>query len=266
MTSRCSYCNTPALVEKSNLPGLEPDNIIPFKIDKKGASEQFVEKTKKKYFLPNEFKKNIPSTQIGSTYISAMAFSMNVYATYSGVEREEKTVGFGKDQKTITHYNHFSGNVDKFFDNIVIECSDKINQNQINGVLPYNFQECYKYNNDFTSGYTVEYYNQPVENSKVVAEKQALKEIDKMIRAKYSNIDSLTINPTYSNHKLSYVLLPLYFINFKYKQKQYLNLMNGQTGKTYGKVPRSPVKITFFVLLMLAIFIGIPAIITMLTM
>ena len=42
--------------------------------------------------------------------------------------------------------------------------------------------------------------------------------------------------------------IPLYFINFKYKDKQYLNLMNGQTGATSGKLPRSAAKITMFIL------------------
>ena len=131
MTSRCAYCNTPALVETKNLPGLEPDAIVPFKIDKKEASDQFVVRTKKKFFLPNDFKKRIPNTSIGSTYISAMSFSMNASGSYHGVKTRTKTVGYGKNSRTVTEHVHFSGVINDFFDDVVVECSEKINQNQI---------------------------------------------------------------------------------------------------------------------------------------
>ena len=44
---------------------------------------------------------------------------------------------------------------------------------------------------------------------------------------------------------------------YKYKEKTYNTLMNGQTGKVGGNVPRSKIKITLFVLMLILIFGGI---------
>ena len=265
MATKCSYCNTSSLTPTENLPGLKPDAVIPFKISKDKAAEHFKLKTKKKMFLPNDFKKNLPKTQIGQTYISSFSFSIDAFATYDGVRAVSKTVRTQDGYKTVTEYIPFSGTINHNFDNIVVECSDKITQQQINSILPYYFKDCYEFDDDFLMGYNVSYYNQGMDNSVKVAQSQALNSLDHMIRNKHGAVTKLNIYPTYTNHKYSYTLLPLYFINFKYKDQTYLNLMNGQTGMTSGKLPRSPVKITFFVLFIVLLVIGLPILIMLLS-
>ena len=49
-----------------------------------------------------------------------------------------------------------------------------------------------------------------------------------------------------------------------YKDKQYFNLMNGQTGSSSGKVPRSASKITIFTLAIILMVIGLPILIMLL--
>ena len=131
--------------------------------------------------------------------------------------------------------------------------------------MPYDFSECVDYNSDFTRGYTVSYYNQQLQDAEIEAKRQMLKDIESRIRNKYSSIDSLTISPTYSNIVYNYTLLPAYFFGYEYKKKSYMNVMNGQNGKVTGNVPRSPVKISLFVLLIL-LLIGIPVLAIALTM
>jgi len=265
MTTKCSYCNTSSMVATDKLPGLKPDAVIPFKISKEKAREVFKLKIKKKLFVPNAFKKNLPKTQIGATYFSSFSFGMNVFATYNGIRAVSETIRTSDGYKTVTEYVPFSGAINHIFDNIVVESSDKIEQSQIFTILPYNFKECYDFNDDFIIGYNVGYYNETVTEACATAKNVALNSLKGMIKQKYSSVQSLTVNPTYSDEKYSYVLLPLYFINFKYKDKEYLNLMNGQTGATSGKLPKSAVKITFFTLLIILLVVGLPILIIILS-
>ena len=274
MVTKCSYCNTSSLVPTEALPGLKPDGIIPFKISKEKANEHFKEKTKKKMFIPNDFKKNLPKTQIGATYISSFSFDIDSFATYHGMREVSRTVtrqvrdlngGYRTETQTITELRPFSGSIKHNFNDIVIESSEKISQDQITGVLPYYFKESYDYNDDFIVGYSAEYYNQTVTDANKNARNVVLANLDSMIRSKHAPVRSLTINPSFSNERYNYVMLPLYFINFKYKDKEFLNLMNGQTGATSGKIPRSGTKITFFVLSIVLTVIGIPLLIILLT-
>jgi len=66
------------------------------------------------------------------------------------------------------------------------------------------------------------------------------------------------------NVKFAHYLLPVYKCDYKYKNKNYTTLMNGQTGKVGGGYPKSGVKITFFVLMIIAIIGGIIALINIL--
>jgi len=262
----CQYCNSNSLVSLSDLPGLKPEIVLPFKITKEEAKTEFDTRVKKRHFLPLDFKRNLPRTELSSTYISSFTFECFVDAKYSGRQRITRTErGSDGRMRTVTSYRHFSGTIQHQFDNLVVEASDKINQNEIKDIFPYDFNESYDYEDDFIKGYNVSYYNQSVEQAKEVAKTDAYKQIERMIYAKYSSIDSLTIQPTYSNIKYNYALLPMYFVNFKYKDKQYINIMNGQTGKTGGKVPRSGLQITIFTLFIL-LLVGIPIMCIILSM
>lgn len=266
IASNCQYCNASSLVPLSDLPGLKPEKIIPFKIDKEEAKQEFKNRTLKRKFLPNQFKKNLPNINMYGTYISAFSFDCCVSAKYSGRQSFTKTVRDSNGRsRSVTEYRHFSGKIDKQFNDLVVESSDKINQHEINGILPYNFSECYDYEDDFIKGYNVGYYNQDVNNAEKVAKSEALKDIDREIRNRYSSIDYLNIDPTYSNIVYNYTLVPAYFVNFEYKNKPYVNMMNGQTGKVTGKVPRSGAKISLFVLTILLI-IGLPILFILLSM
>lgn len=264
MATKCQYCNTSSLVPTDALPGLKPDAIIPFKISKEKANEVFKVKIKKRMFLPREFKKNLPKTEIGATYFSSFSFGCHADASYHGTKLVSRTIHTKEGTTTVQDRVPFSGNFSYTFQDIVVEASDKLSQNEIEGILPYYFSESYVYNDDFVKGYNVGYYNQTVLEASEVAKISAKKSLESMIKSKEGNVESLYVNPKYSDEKYNYVILPLYFINFKYKDKTYLNLMNGQTGQTSGKVPRSPIKITFFTILMILIFVGLPVLLLLL--
>ena len=73
----------------------------------------------------------------------------------------------------------------------------------------------------------------------------------------YDRVASYSQETTYYNQKFSYYILPTYQVNFMYKNKNRTIFMNGQTGRVGGGVPRSGTKITFFVLFIVAILVGL---------
>ena len=94
----------------------------------------------------------------------------------------------------------------------------------------------------------------------------AEQEIIKMIKNRYfNNVVSLSIDSNFSNESYIYSLVPVYFVNFKYKNKEYFNLMNGQNGNIGGGLPYSKVKISFIVLLSIILVIGVPLLILLLS-
>ena len=76
-------------------------------------------------------------------------------------------------------------------------------------------------------------------------------------RYHYDRVVSFDMSTAYTNQKYMYYLVPVYKCDYKFKEKTYTTFMNGQTGKVGGGVPRSGVKIFFFVLMWVLIIAGI---------
>ena len=141
MTNTCQYCNTSSLVPLNDLPGLKPSIVLPFKISKEDAREVFKKNIKNKFFLPKEFKKSLPNTEIGASYIPSFSFACNVYAMYHGIEEYKKEIKKNGETEVVTRTRPISGHIKHNFNNIIIEVSDKINQQNLSSILPFNFYE-----------------------------------------------------------------------------------------------------------------------------
>lgn len=254
IATNCKYCNTNVITSLKSLPGLQPEKVIPFNISKNKAKDAFAKNVRKRHFLPLDFKKNLPKTEIQNSYISSFNFECDVVATYNG--RKKITTSY-RDSKGVsrskTEYRNFSGTIKKSFPNVLVESSNKLNQNEITQVYPYDFQQSFDYDEGFVIGYNVGYYNQNINIAEQNAKDIIRKDIEKEINRLHSNIVSLTINPQYNNIRYNYTLLPLYFVKYNYKNKPYINVMNGQTGATGGDVPRSKTQITLFTLFIILI-------------
>lgn len=63
--------------------------------------------------------------------------------------------------------------------------------------------------------------------------------------------------PVYRVTKTDYALLPAWFLTFKYDDKPYTILVNGQTGKMVGAVPAAKAKVYSMFLIAASILFGI---------
>ena len=76
-------------------------------------------------------------------------------------------------------------------------------------------------------------------------------------RYNYDTVASYEQKTVFKDEKYSYYILPTYQVSYDYKGKKYTTFMNGETGKVGSGLPKSPVKITFFVLMIIAIIVAL---------
>ena len=69
----------------------------------------------------------------------------------------------------------------------------------------------------------------------------------------YDVVSYLNVNTTFNNIKYKYVLIPIWIGTYKYSNKSYRFISNGETGKITGKLPVSVVKVSILVLIILAV-------------
>lgn len=259
-TTNCPYCGSSAVSVTTELPGMAPDIIIPFAFDEQDAQDKFLVGVKKKMFIPSIFKKKNTEKKIYGIYIPTFGFDADTSSNYSGVLIRVESYT-GADGKTYSRDVPFaiSGNKKLSHRDVTIESSSKIDQLQLESILPYDIKEAYDFDENFIRGYVVEHYN--VDG--VECHKAAKRIIDANIQRKilsqysYDKVASLSIKTQYFNEKFLYKVSPIYMFEFVYKNKTYKPIMNGQTGKLGKGLPKSKIKITFFVLGIVAIVVAI---------
>lgn len=258
-TKKCPYCGSDSIKKTRLNPGISPDNIIPFKFDEKDAAEKFKAAMKKKIFAPNEFRKKPVTDNIYGLYIPTFSYDAKSQTAYQGKIRVEHVNIDSNNVRNVTYsYRNISGKIALSHSNVLVEDSPSLNQLDLNNIKPFNYQELYKYNDDFIRGYTVEYHEHPVANCSDIAHSIMKNEIERCIRNKEGgDIVSLTTKTIFSDEKFSYYLLPAYKVEYKYKDKKYNSYINGQTGKVGGNAPKSKIKVTFFTIFLILLVSGL---------
>ena len=245
ISDTCEYCGTNLVMEKEDNTTI--DAVIPFSFDKESAKSKFKLGLKKKWFLPNKFKKEPPSNTIESVYIPAYLANTKTSSLYNGELYHKNTSSDGT-----TKYSYFkiSGVYKDVANNLLAECSGELNQATIDQIKPFDVSKAKKYKPEYLQGYSVEYYDKKLDACKEVFKKQATIDIRRQILRKYNydGVRFLRINTSYSDSAYCKIILPTYRVKYTYNKKSYTTFMNGDNGKVGGNLPRSAFKITAFVL------------------
>ena len=262
VSSICPYCGSPCVIDESVDIGLKPDYIIPFKYSTEQVKELYKKGMKRKWFIPNKFKKSPPMDHIKGIYIPTFAFDAHTESDYSGILEEDYTTT-DSEGRSCTHTRSFgiSGHVSLDHSDVMVETSSHIDQASFNALKPFKTEEAVKYRPQFILGYSVEHYDNSLANCKKIADDMMESYIKSTALSRYSydRVRSYSQDTQFSEQKYAYYIVPTYRFNYRYKEKDYTTFMNGQTGKVGKGVPRSPVKITFFVLFLLALLGGLIA-------
>ena len=70
-------------------------------------------------------------------------------------------------------------------------------------------------------------------------------------------VSSLNIKTKYDHVTFKQMLCPLYNGSYQINKKRYLFVINGQNGKFYGKYPKSAMKISILIFVILLLITGI---------
>ncbi len=262
-TTKCPFCGATNIVKRDKIHGLRPDAILPFTYTKEMALEAGKKWIKKKFYAPSKVKKNFTIDNFSGTYFPSFTFSSDTFSTYSGRlgEHYYVTVGSGKNRHTEmrTRWFDISGTHARFYPDVIVEASRQLQQKELNEILPYDVENTEGYQSEYLAGFSAERYDTDIEDCFAVAKSQLDERIKSEILAKYNYdvVGRLNIETEYPTVAFNHSLLPLWVCGYKHKDKTYRFIVNGRTGKSTGKYPKSAPRILGTVLIGLGAFAGI---------
>lgn len=266
---QCPFCSSPNVNEEAHAEKIiQPSGIIPFQIRKKEALEKFKEWVKKGWFHPGDLKKIASLEKIAGVYVPFWTYDAMTYSDwtadagyyyYTTESYADKDGNIQTKQVRHTRWVPASGYYEYFFDDILIVGSNGVKQNMVERIYPFDLNEVVNFDSQYILGWNSEVYQKDVKEGFETAESK----MDEHIRQQCSKQvpgdtqRNLRVRTNKRNITFKHILLPIWVAGYKYKNKVFQFLVNGQTGKSGGSKPISAIKVILLILLIIAIGVGI---------
>lgn len=259
ISDTCPYCDSNLITEEPETKTMAPQGIVPFKTEQKDAAKKFQDWIGSVWFAPNDLQKRSKTGTINGLYAPYWGFDSNAKAEYTGeygIDREER------DSQGHTHtetdWYNCSGSFRHFFEDYLIQASNKENSKLIDNIGNFDLDECKPYNPQYVSGYVSERYAIGVNDSWQESKERMIKDLESMasddIRKRHREADRArvsSLDAKFSDTCYEYLLLPLWLSSYQYKGKVYHFVVNGQTGEIDGDYPKSVLKILLTIICVL---------------
>ncbi|MCR5526337.1 MAG: hypothetical protein K6F39_03025 [Lachnospiraceae bacterium] len=241
----CPYCGNPTIIP-GRLSGSEhPDYCIPFVKDKKKAVEALKGFYKHKLLLPNSFVVQNHLEEIQGVYVPFWFYSGT--AEGSGFYQAEKTsVHTHGDVRIITtrHYDAVrSGSL--YFEKIPVDASSKMADDLMDSIEPFNYEDLKEFKLEYLPGYSANKYDVSKKECMVRATARANATLESELKSTvhgYDTVNTRSHEEVFKGEKIEYGMLPVWLLNTKWNDKNFMFAMNGQTGKMVGNLPISILK------------------------
>lgn len=240
--SSCPYCGNPIVMSEQFSGLLKPEFIIPFKLDKKAAKEGLERHLSSKRFLPDVFKDQNHLEEVKGIYVPFWMFDSEADAQLRFKGTKIRTWHDSRYNYTETSFYSVVRGGEIAFDNVPVDGSEKMPDDLMESVEPYDMNEAVDFKTAYMSGYFADKYD--VDSG--IAIKRANERIKQSVeqaftraaqQAGYASLIPEQNNVQLKKSRVRYGLLPVWVLNTTWKGEKYVFAMNGQTGKFVGNLP-----------------------------
>ncbi len=242
----CAYCGSPIALSGRIADELCPDLIIPFKISKEKATEEFRKWCKSKWFVPKAFKSESQMEKITGLYVPYWLSDCKLDAQIITESKDIKRVS-SEVTKVKVYESHRRGKIQYY--KIPADASSKLNDKLMDAIEPFDYKETVDFDRSYLQGFYADKFD--VDKNDVLdrIKKRAEDGACEYLRKNITGYDSVIIKDKASSiikNKWNYAFLPIWVLNYTHKGVKYEFMMNGQTGRFVGRLPIAAGKLYLF--------------------
>lgn len=271
VSTECAFCGSNQVVPlKEVAQVIKPESLLPFRIDQDTAAAEFRQWLGRGFFRPNPVKKIAKGARakLQGVYLPFWTFDARAlsswwadagyyyYTTeeYWDTDDEGNQVRRSREVQEV-RWEPASGNLDLKYDDVLVPAAMAVEHDMIERIYPFDTQELVPYDPKYLSGWGAEAYTVDLREGWDMGQE--------IIRGKAMTACSLEVpgdtqrnlrvNTTLRDLRYKHVLFPIWLASYRYGDKVYQFLVNGQTGEVQGQAPISWIKVMLVVILALVI-------------
>ncbi len=245
----CYYCHEPVILSGRLSGDYKPSKVIGFKLTRSDALSAFKSWCGKRWFVPKDFKSEQQLEKMTGLYVPFWVADCDITAEYSAIGKKVRSWSSGSYRYTETKEYNVIRDAMIYTDGIPADGESKIDDMLMEAIEPFNYNEAKKFSMSYFSGFFADKYDVdkaavfPRIRSRATA---AARDIIKSSVSAYSSVSVRNEHYNIINTKWEYMMLPVWFMTYKYKGLIYSFAVNGQTGKLAGTPPLDKKKLGLF--------------------
>jgi DNA-directed RNA polymerase subunit RPC12/RpoP len=269
----CAFCgSSQVLAQQANRNLLRPESVVPFQIDGGSAQGEFRGWLGKLWFRPSDLRRQARSVQISGVYVPYWTFDCGVDSSwraqsgyyywvsesYTTRDSQGNTVRRTRRVRK-TRWRPSSGARNDRYDDVLVCASLGLPRELAERLETFDTRRLQPYKPEYLAGWKAEEYAVELND----AWTRAVARIEGSQRTRCARDvpgDThrfLRVTNRFRDETFKHVLLPIWISSYRYKDKVYRFLVNGQTGEVTGVAPWSWLKITLLIVVILAAIAGV---------
>ncbi len=256
----CPFCGSSYVLEaQAPLPNvIQPESLIPFRVDQKASQSRFKEWLGRGWFRPNDLKRLGSLQRIVGLYLPFFTFDADASSSWTAdagyyynvseqvsVTNDRGEARWETRQVQKVRWEPASGSRSDRYDDVLVPAVLDDRLRLILRVYPYDMKGLMAYSPAYLAGFGI--LNADIALKMVYQIAKSNMEGDQVQRCSHDvpgdTQRDLRVSTTLSAQTFKHLLCPIWAGSFRYKGKAYPFVLNGQTGALYGEKPWSWVKI-----------------------
>lgn len=255
----CAFCGSSHIIKQEDVTGIAPESVIPFSITAKQAKSIYSKWIKKRWLAPKALKNQSIAGKYRGMYIPYWTYDSDAHYAYTAQAGDYYYVTqTRKDSngKTVTEqvrkirWRTVRGSGRKYFDDVQVPATSKLDLSLLPRLEPFTLGKLLPYQPEFLSGFLAERYSVDVKDGWENAKEEIKDDLRSVVRNSIvaDEVRNIVLTVSHNEVKYKHLLVPVWLSSYKYKDKKYQVMINGENGKIIGKSPISPWKIAAIVL------------------
>lgn len=257
----CAYCGAPLQLDQVHRAPdrLGIDGVLPFRVDDRAAREHLNAWVRSRWFAPGDFQRGGIAEAFHGVYLPFWTYDTLTTTHYRGQRGEHYyvTVGSGKNRRTErrTRWYPASGHFQRFFDDVLVAAGGGLPEPRLAALEPWPLQQCHPFAPQLLAGFQARTYDVDLEagfaKARVLIDAAIADECRQRIGGDTQRLES--VQSRYEAVTYKHLLLPVWMLAYRYRDKTYQVVVNATTGEVQGDRPYSWLKITLAALLAAAL-------------
>ena len=254
----CPFCGHAINTQGQSRRQIRPRSLLPFAVRPEQARDAFRQWLKSRWFLPSKLaRRGRQHEQLTGIYLPYWTYDANTSSNYTGqrgdhywVTKHYTTRVNGKNvSKTRrvrkTRWRSASGRVAVSFDDVLVLASTTLPPELTDCLEPWDLSDLVPFDAAFLAGFRAEVYQadlaQGFSDARIKMEPAIRASICRDIGGDKQRIHN--VSTEHSDVTFKHLLLPVWSSAFRWNNRVFRFVINGQTGEVQGERPYSPWKI-----------------------